>query len=302
MPGKKQTKLRIKRGRKHAGRLALLASLLFALSAAPASASGTVRVLYAGSLVALMEHSLRPAFDHASGDRFEGYPGGSTLLANEIKARLRPADVFVSAVPEVNRTLEGKANGDWVAWYLAFARSPLVIGYNPKSRFAADFKTKPWYEVLEEPGFRLGRTDPKLDPKGTLTVRLMKKAEAFYKIPGLAKRVLGGPENPAQVLPEETLVGRLQSGELDAGFFYSTETAEAHIPAIALPASIASAALYTATVLKRAPNPKGAVRFVAFLLTPEARRLMKEKGLSVEKPALSGRAPAAIRALLEPAP
>ena len=32
-------------------------------------------------------------------------------------------------------TLEGTANGDWVSWYAAFATSPLVLGYYPKSNF-----------------------------------------------------------------------------------------------------------------------------------------------------------------------
>jgi molybdate transport system substrate-binding protein len=303
MSRNERTALAAKGCRAGLGNLALIVCALFSLplQASSVEASGSVRVLYAGSLVQLMEHALGPAFDKASGDRFEGYPGGSKLLAHEIRAKLRPADVFISAAPKVMKTLEGKANGGWVAWSLAFARSPLVIGYHAKSRFAGDFKTKPWYEVLQEPGLRLGRTDPKLDPKGALTLLLMRKAEVFYKMPGLSHRILGAPENPAQVLPEETLVGRLQSGEIDAGFFYSTETAEAHIPALALPASIASGAQYTATILKRAPNPEGAARFLAFLLGPEGRRLLKEHGLSVEKPALSGRAPSAIRALIKKA-
>ena len=38
----------------------------------------------------------------------------------------------------------GQANGDWVSWYIAFAESPLVIGYNPSSQFVNDLKTKPW--------------------------------------------------------------------------------------------------------------------------------------------------------------
>ncbi len=275
-------------------------STLF-LAESRAFAAATVEVLYAGSLIDLMEQSLGPAFLKASGDRFAGYPGGSKLLANEIKERLRPADVFISAVPAVNRALEGKANGDWVRWTIAFARSPLVIGYNPKSRFAGDFRKKPWYEVLAEPGFRLGRTDPKLDPKGALTLAMMKKAEVFYKMPGLSRRVLGGRENPAQVLPEETLLGRLQSGELDAGFFYSSETAEAHIPAVVLPAQLAAAADYTVTILRRAPNPKGAARFLALLLGAEGRRILLQHGLGVEKPVLSGQAPAAIKRLLKKA-
>ena len=123
--------------------------------------------------------------------------------------------MFISANPKVNASLMGAANGDWVSWYVAFAQSPLVIGYNASSEFAADFKTKPWYQVLSEPGIKIGRTDPKLDPKGALTLALMKQAETFYKSPGLSQKVLGAPDNPAQVLPEETLVGRLQSGQLD---------------------------------------------------------------------------------------
>jgi molybdate/tungstate transport system substrate-binding protein len=199
----------------------------------------------------------------------------------------------------VNKALEGTANGDWTRWYIAFARSPLVIGFNPRSRFARDFQSKPWYEVLEEPGLRLGRTDPKLDPKGALTVALMREAEVLYKMPGLARRILGSAENAAQVLPEETLVGRLQSGELGAGFFYSIETAKAHIPAIALPAALAFGAEYTVTILRTAPNPEGAERFLAFLLGPEGRRLMERHGLSREKPALYGSAPTAIASLVK---
>jgi ABC-type molybdate transport system substrate-binding protein len=47
-------------------------------------AAGTVSVLYAGSLVNLMEHGIGPAFDKASGDEFQDYAGGSNLLANQI--------------------------------------------------------------------------------------------------------------------------------------------------------------------------------------------------------------------------
>jgi molybdate transport system substrate-binding protein len=294
-------------GRGCADRLLLLALLVAAacVAVSPASrAAGTVSVLYAGSLVNLMERSLGPAFDKASGDRFQGYAGGSSLLANQIKGKLRQADVFVSAAPKVNDSLMGPANGDWVSWYIPFAQSPLVIGYNPASRFAADFKSKPWYEVLMEPGIRIGRTDPKLDPKGALTIALMQRAEAFYKIPGLAQHVLGAPENPAEVLPEETLVGRLQSGQLDAGFFYSTETADAKIPAIALPAGLAPKAVYTVAIVRDAPNPGGAAQFVAYLLGSDGQSLMKQHGLALQKPVIAGTASAApsqIRSLVDQA-
>ncbi|MFZ0607669.1 MAG: extracellular solute-binding protein [Xanthobacteraceae bacterium] len=267
---------------------ALLAAGLSLLPAPAAFAAGKVSVLYAGSLVNLMEHGVGPAFDKASGDTFQGFAGGSSGLANQIKGKLRQGDVFVSASPKVNDNLMGAANGDWVNWYITFAQSPLVIGYNASSKFAADLKSKPWYQVLQEPGIKIGRTDPKLDPKGALTVTLMKQAETFYKSPGLSEKVIGAPDNAAQVLPEETLLGRLQSGQLDVGFFYSTETADAKIPTITLPPQIAPKAVYTVTIPHNAPNADGADKFVAFLLGSDGRSVMKEHGLGVQKLTLTG--------------
>jgi molybdate/tungstate transport system substrate-binding protein len=280
----------------------LFAAAMLVLPTQAAFAAGTVNVVYAGSLVNLMEHGVGPAFDKATGDHFQGYAGGSVGLANQIKGQLRKGDVFISANPKVNASLMGAANGDWVKWYIAFAQSPLVIGYNASSKYAADFKSKPWYQVLSEPGIRIGRTDAKLDPKGALTVALMKQAETFYKSPGLAEKVLGAADNPAQVLPEETLVGRLQSGQLDVGFFYSTETSDAKIPALDLPPEIAPKAVYTVTLLRDAPNADGADKFVAFLLGPGGRDLLKEHGLTLQNMVVSGDAgavPQDIKAIVD---
>jgi molybdate/tungstate transport system substrate-binding protein len=280
---------------------ALLAAALSLTPVSTALAAGKVSVLYAGSLVNLMERGVGPAFDKASGDTFQGFAGGSSGLANQIKGKLRQGDVFVSASPKVNDGLTGAANGNWVSWYITFAQSPLVIGYNASSKFAADLKSKPWYQVLQEPGIRIGRTDPKLDPKGALTVTLMKQAETFYKSPGLSEKIIGAPDNAAQVLPEETLVGRLQSGQLDVGFFYSTETADAKIPSLALPAEITPKAVYTVTILRDAPNADGADKFVAFLLGSDGQAVMKEHGLGVQPLKLTGdrnAVPTDIQALL----
>src|SRR5580704_13483771 len=235
-----------------------------------------------------MERGIGPAFDMATGDKFQGFAAGSNALANQIKGQLRRGDVFISANPKVNGDLTGTSNGDWVSWYVTFAQSPLVIGYNPSSRFAAVLKSKPWYEVMQEPGIRIGRTDPKLDPKGALTVQLLAHAEEVYKLPGLSQKVLGAPENPAQVLPEETLVGRLQSGQVDVGFFYSTETADLKNPALPLPPEVALSAHYTVTVLRNAASQASATRFVAFLLGEQGRTVMHDHGLDTVKPSVSG--------------
>ncbi len=155
--------------------------------------------------------------------------------------------------------------------------------------------------MLQEPGIRIGRTDPKIDPKGALTVQLMHQAEETYAQPGLAQKVLGADENPSEVQPEENLVGRLQSGQVDVGFFYSTETTDLHIPAIPLPPEVELSAVYTVTVLNGAPNQAGAASFVHFLLSPQGQQVMHQHGLDVTKPTVTGDAsqvPAAIRSEL----
>lgn len=278
--------------------------MTFAAASAPAWAAdnGAVSVLYAGSLVNLMEHSVGPAFKKATGLDFQGYAAGSNKIANEIKGKLRRGDVFISASPKVNGALMGDANGNHVTWYVDFARSPLMIGYNPRSKFAKDFKTKRWDKVLQEPGIRIGRTDPKLDPKGAFTVQMVAKASELYRQPDLVRKILGAPENPAQVLPEETLVGRLQSGQLDAGFFYSTETSDLKIPAVAPEAALHAQADYTLTILADAPNAGAAAKFVGFLLSKQGEALLKAHGIDVVKPAVTGNLltmPASVQAMVE---
>lgn len=251
-------------------------------------------MLYAGSLTAAMESKIGPAFHQATGYAFSGFAGGSVALANQIRAGLRQADVFVSASPKVNAALMGSA-GNQLSWYASFARSPLVIGYDTHSRFAADLASKPWYQVMTEAGFRLGRTDPKLDPKGRQTVALVDAAGTHYGIPDLAGQVLGTAGSTSQVFPEEELVGRLQAGQLDAGFFYSTETTAAHIPTIAIDPAIDPDATYTVATLNRPTHRAGADAFVEFLLGPAGRSLLAAAGLKIMAPVVSGDAGAVPR-------
>ncbi len=288
------------------------------LAAGGAGAEAPVRVLYAGSLVALVENDLGPAFRRASGLGVEGRPGGSVALAHMILDRIQSPDVFISADPAVNALLMHAGSGPSARWFFLLARSTMVIAYNPHSRFAAELGQaaggrRPWYEVLASRGFRLGRTDPRLDPKGYRTILLFRLAERFYRQPGLAIRVLGDPENPAQVFPEEELVGRLESGQLDAGIFYRIEAVEQHLSFIALPDAVdlgnpAMAAayaeatytdtsgavhrggpiLYTVTIPSTARNLAGAARFLRFLYSAPGQAILKAHGLQPVRPLAGG--------------
>lgn len=277
----------------------------------------TVQVLYAGSLVNLMEKGIGPAFQKATGARYLGQGAGSVALANAIKDRTKFADVFISADPTVNASLMGPPNGSWVSWYVLFARTSMVLGYNAHSKFAADFQkakagSLPWYQVLEEPGLRLGRTDPNLDPKGYHTLFLFDLAQGYYHLPDLGQKVLGADSNPAQIFPEETLVSRLQSGALDAGFFYLNEAVEQNIPYITLPDEInqsqpslaatyarvswtsskghtvkGSPILYTATTVSQSKYPAAAAAFIKYLLSADGQKIMQQHGL-LPSPVLYG--------------
>jgi molybdate/tungstate transport system substrate-binding protein len=249
------------------------------LASGPAHGSGPVDVLYAGSLVNVFEKQIGPAFNAATGFDFQGFAAGSTALANEIKGKVRQGDVFVSASAEANHSLMGSANGNWVSWYVTFATSPLVIGYNPHSKFAQDLKTKPWYEVITQPGFLIGRTDPVSDPKGKLTVMALEAAAKTYNAPAL----LDITKTDSNVYPEETLVGRLQSGQLDAGFFYTSETTAANIPTVEL-TGMDYKATYTVTVLNQAPHQVGGESFATYLLGPEAQATLTKSGFHLVQP------------------
>jgi molybdate/tungstate transport system substrate-binding protein len=250
---------------------------------AVAAGGGTVSALFAGSLLNYMEHDFGPSFAKASGYGYRGFGGGSTEVAAQIKGGVREGDIFISAAAAADNLLKGSANGNWVSWYTTFAASPLMLAYNPNSSFGKQLaKGKPWYEVLSEPGILVGRTDPKLDPKGILTVEAVTNAAHKLKDSSLLTALGRFP-----VYPETALVGRLQSGQLDAGFFYAVEASSAKLSTVSL-APVYKVADYTLTILDKAPNPSGAAAFVRYLLNAQRGYTLKKNGLTALKPTFSG--------------
>jgi molybdate/tungstate transport system substrate-binding protein len=230
-----------------------------------------------------MEQSLGPSFERADGYSFRGFGGGSTELASEIRGQVRTGDVFVSASAKADNSLEGPANSSWVSWYSTFMASPLELAYNPSSKLGKELRRGvPWYKALTQSGVRVGRTDPKLDPKGVLTVEAVSNAARKLHDPALAK-ALGA----FAVFPETSLVGRMQSGQLDAGFFYAVEAKNAKLSTVVLTPAYKYAA-YTVTILNRAPNRSGAAALVRYLLSSARSYSLKKNGLDPMIPKFSG--------------
>jgi molybdate/tungstate transport system substrate-binding protein len=260
-----------------------------------------LQVAYAGSMGSLMDGGVRPAIAKALGAELQGRAQGSTGLANLIVAGSIRPDVFISVTPEPMRIVlkAGKAQSA-----LPIARTEMVIAYSPHSQYAAALAkagasgAKPWWQILETPGFRFGRTDPNTDPQGLNVIFMMQLAERYYHQPGLANKILGPQINPQQIFQEPQVMAREQAGQLDASSAYKTQPAALGLPFLSLPPEInlgsasmekeyqqasltlngkthgPSPLVFYSAVLKDAPQPKLAARFVAWLRGPEGRQIL----------------------------
>lgn len=253
---------------------AYVSALAGILSLTGAGTPAPVSVLYAGSLVTPMEGPIADAL-RTQGIAFRGEPGGSKKLANYILAGVRAPDVFISVDPSnVDRL------GTRVASSTIFAQTSLGIAWSDKSRFAdllasAQSGKTPLLTALATPGLKIGRTDPQLDPKGTYTV------EAITALAGPQgkARLLGSDENSAQTFPEEDLLARLETGEIDVGFFYRTEAIARGYHFVALPPGSASRIVYVLAIMRDPPHPQQAEAFAGFILHGQGRDVLERAGL-----------------------
>jgi molybdate/tungstate transport system substrate-binding protein len=242
--------------------------------------SGNVDVLSAGSLDTLMTKTVGPAFHAATGYTLVDTSGGSGTLASDIKNKVYIADVFVSASPTVDTTLQGASNGDWISWYADFAASPEVLGYYPQSRFAHDLQTMPWYDVITMPGFRLGRTNPSQDPGGVLAAEALTDTAKARNLPALSTLATESSDEYAED-PEEA---DIQTGALDASFMYEADANSQGSPFVKL-TGVNLAGDYTVTVVKGAPHVAAAEAFIEFLLGPTGQKEMKADNFEIVSPA-----------------
>lgn len=295
--------------------IALLGFAITLVVAPPARSATPLTVAYAGSMGAVMDKGLGPAFDAGHATTFQGIGRGSYGLARLIAAGQMRADVFVAITPGPIRVVQ---KAGLMGTAVPVASTQMVIAYSPKSRFAKDFAAAakgvmPWYEVLERKGLRFGRTDPATDPQGRNIVLAMQLAQRYYKQPGLVKRILGPIDNPRQIFTEPSLLSRLESGQLDASSGYLSAVASHHLPYITLPDEInlgnpamadtwyshagfklakddgktgivkVQPLVFYAGVLVNAPHPKQAAQFIAFLQSAAGQKLLADYGYSKPK-------------------
>jgi molybdate/tungstate transport system substrate-binding protein len=269
---------------------------------AQAAGSGVLRVAYAGSMGVVMDRVLGPAFTKQTGAQFQGIGQGAYGLARLLAAGTLQADVFVSVTAGPIRVLQ---HAKKVGSAVPVASTEMVIAYSKTSRFAGALAAGPWWKVLEQPGFRFGRTDPHTDPQGRNIIFTMRLAERYYHQPGFSHRVLGSVTNPAQIFTEPSLLSRLDAGQLDASSGYRSATVLRGLSMVTLPPEInlgdpsMDSAWYSkvgltldgktshpeplvfyAAVLNNAANPQAARQFVALMTGHAGQQAFESHGYS----------------------
>jgi len=284
-----------------------LLPLLISLGiAVPAADAPVLRVAYAGSMGVVMDQSLGPAFAKAHDARFEGVGQGSFALARLLAGRQMQADVFVAITPPPMKVVRDAGLAERA---VPVASTRMVVIYGPKSRYAKDFEaaakgSKTWYDVLRQPGLRIGRTDPAVDPQGANALLTLQLAGTYYHQPKLLDQVAGELQNPQQIFAEPSLMSRLEAGQIDAAVGYASAAFSHHLPTIDLPDEInlaqpsmqdawyakasltladgkllkAQPLVFYAAVLADAKQPQLAADFVRLLQSTEGQAMLRERG------------------------
>jgi molybdate/tungstate transport system substrate-binding protein len=266
---------------------------------------GTLSVMNAASITRPVRAAL-DSFAARTGAKYELEPGASLEIARRSTELHRTPDVILLADPEVFPQL---LMPRYAHWYALFARNRIVLAYTDKSRDAAKINSENWRTLITQPGVEVGRADPNTDPSGYRTLLTMQLAEQHYRERGLFARLLAAaPER--NVRPREAdQVALLQTHELDYIWTYQNlaendglkyvklaDAIDLGSPADSTAYSRAStrvlgkspgdtltmrgaAIVFALSIPLQAENRVLAEQFVAYLLSPDGRRVLRSQHL-----------------------
>ena len=221
-------------------------------TAAPARSTAGLTVYAAASLTDVF-----PAIDATPTYSF----GGSNALATQI-TNGAPADVFASA----NTTLPAQLfAGGTVDKPVVFTRNTLVL-IVPKSNPA---NIKSIYD-LTKPGIKIDVAAPAV-PVGAYTLQVLDQM-------GLRSQVT--PNFVSQETDVRTVLSKVQLGQADAGFVYSTDakTVPGDVTVIPVPAWAQPKVAYSMAIVSKSSNKAAAQAFIDKVLSPAGQATMLKYG------------------------
>lgn len=273
-------------------------------------------VVYTAASVTRPMRAVLDSFAAATGEHYAQESAASLELVRRITELHVTPDVIALADPELFPSL---LEPRYASWHALFGRNRIVIAYTDRSRGASEINASNWYDVLARPDVQVGRADPNTDPSGYRTLLVWQLAARHYGIPDLEARMLrASPEH--NMRPREAdQVALLQVGELDYIWTYQNLANLMGLRTVDLPDAInlgapGDSALYatattrvlgkragdTLTVHGRpilfgisvptgAPHRAVAEQFVAYLLSPVGRRILRHEQFdALDAPLLQG--------------
>ncbi len=244
---------------------------LLLLTACDPSPTQDLHVFAAASLREAITEAAN-AFQHANPDvRVVSNFAGSQVLRLQIESGAR-GDLFLSANPDHLDALQRA--GLLFAPPTVVATNALVLAVpvgNPAGVAAI--------QDLAQPGRRVVMAAESV-PAGAYARQMLALQAAATGSPELADAVL------QRVISFETNVrqvaAKLELGEADAGFVYRTDVLASggRLQVIETPPQLQVTANYPAAVLRDAPNPELAQRFLAYLHSPKAQAILTRHGFA----------------------
>ncbi len=296
----------------------VLMTLILALTLMVGCAKGE-----AGTLTIYHAGSLSVPFEDLAAEFEKTHPNvqvllesaGSAATIRKVTELGKTCDIIASADYTL---ITGMMYPDYAHWYIAFARSEIVLGYRDAAPFATDIVngSRTWYDVLIKENVKYGHSNPDDDPCGYRALMVCQLAEKHHNVPGLYDALIHGSGmdkgrisiDKEVVRPKEVdLIALMEIGELDYMFQYKSVCVQHGIDYIELDDAINLSSLdytgfysdvslviqktptetqaiygkpivYGVTIPKNAQNKELATEFIAFLLSEEGQDIMEENG------------------------
>jgi molybdate/tungstate transport system substrate-binding protein len=290
--------------------------ILAACARGDAGRDETPIVVYTAASVTRPMRAVLDSFARRTGTRYEQESAASLELVRRMTELQATPDVVVLADPDLFPSL---LEPRFTRWHALFGRNRIVIAYTARSRGASSMNADSWWQVLARPDVQVGRADPNTDPSGYRTLLVWQLAARHYGIPDMEARMLRAAPARNMRPREAEQVALLQAGELDYIWTYESLAALMGLRYLKLPDAVdlgspADSAAYAlastrvlgkragdtltvsgrpilfgVTVPASAPHAVAAERFVAFLLSPEGRRILRREHFdALDAPALLG--------------
>jgi molybdate transport system substrate-binding protein len=240
--------------------------ILLALAQTPVLRAAEITVFAAASLTDSLKE-IAANYEKKSGDKVLFNLGASSTLERQIEAGA-PADIFFSADEAKMDALDKKGLIDTATRksrlgnslvVVVAADSTLTIGSAPDLTNAAITK--------------LALADPKAVPAGVYAKAWLEKQQLWTAI-------------EPKVIPTENVraaLAAVESGNVDAGVVYKTDAGISQKVKVAyeVPAADAPVISYPMALVKDAPQPEAAKKFLIYLDSSEAGDIFKKFGFKL---------------------